>query len=142
MDIKTAKKVRDILNRLEQCRIFLKEYDKYSRKTIVVKQTWLSNLCETLEFGDDKDFEDSVRKCVVRKILDLEKQLEEIGMSEINLQEACQIVANELKKHGEFYDAYKNSVLSVFIESQIAFSPCELRKEISEKIVRRISGEE
>lgn len=66
----------------------------------------------------------------------------EINPSLTNLQEACRIVANELKKHGEFYYAYKSSVLSVFIESQIAFSPCELREEISDKIVRRISGEE
>lgn len=138
MDIKTAKKVRDILNRLEQCRIFLKEYDKYSRKTIVVKQTWLSNLCETLEFGDDKDFEDSVRKCVVRKILDLEKQLEEIGMSEINLQEACQIITNEIHKHGEFYNAFVASVQSVITEApEESWS-----NELAERIVKRISVEE
>lgn len=65
-----------------------------------------------------------------------------INPSPTNLQEACRIIANELKKHGEFYDVYKNSVLSVFIESRIAFSPYGLREEISEKIVKRISGEE
>lgn len=65
-----------------------------------------------------------------------------IDPSPTNLQEACSIIANELKKHGEFYDAYKNSVLSVFNESRIAFSPYDLREEIAEKVVKRISGEE
>ena len=66
----------------------------------------------------------------------------EINPSPTNLQEACQIVANELQKHGEFYDAYKNSVLSVFKENRIDFAPDGLGEEISDKIVKRISGEE
>ena len=66
----------------------------------------------------------------------------EINPSPTNIQEACSIISNELKKHGEFYDAYKNSVLSVFNESRIAFSPYDLREEIAEKVVKRISGEE
>lgn len=138
MTEKTAKKARDIIDKLEQHRMFLEEYDKCSRKTIVVKQTRLSNLCETLEFGDDKDFEDSVRQYVVRKILNLEKQLEEIGMSEINLQEACRIIVHELQKHGEFYNAFISCVKSAIKEA-----PDEIWVyELAEKIVKRISGEE
>ena len=64
-----------------------------------------------------------------------------INPSPTNLREACGIIANELKKHGEFYDAYKNSVFSVFKEKQIGFVSDDLEEEIVEEIVKRISGE-
>lgn len=66
----------------------------------------------------------------------------EINPSPRNLQEACLIIAHEIQKHGEFYDAYKDSVLSVFKENRIIFAPEGLVEEIADKIVKRISGEE
>lgn len=134
----TAKKARNILDRLDKYRNFLKEYDKCSSKTIVVKQDWLSSLCDTLDFSHDRDFDDEVRKYVVRKISDLEKQLEEIDMSTTNLQEACRIITNELQKHGDFYNAFVASIRSAILEV-----PEEIWSiELAEKIVKRISGEE
>lgn len=65
-----------------------------------------------------------------------------INPSPINLQESCRIIVHELQKHGEFYDAYKDSVLSVFKENRIIFAPEGLVEEIADKIVKRISGEE
>lgn len=61
-----------------------------------------------------------------------------INPSPTNLQEACRIIANELQKHGDFYDAFVASV-----RSSIHEAPEEMWSgELAEKIVKRISGEE
>lgn len=62
----------------------------------------------------------------------------EINPSPTNLQEACRIVANELKKHGKFYDTFVASVRSSILEVPEDI----LINELAEKIVKRISGEE
>lgn len=54
-----------------------------------------------------------------------------------NLSDACLIVSEELKKHGDFYDAFVASVKSVLDEPGDLFS-----KECAEQIVNRIIGEE
>lgn len=56
------------------------------------------------------------------------------------LQKACQTVAEELKKHGDFYKAFVDSVQSALREVP---SDVEIwTNELAEKIVRRIAGEE
>lgn len=62
----------------------------------------------------------------------------EIKPSPTNINEACRIVANELKKHGEFYDTFVASVRSSILEVPEDI----LINELAEKIVKRISGEE
>ena len=54
-----------------------------------------------------------------------------------DLKNACQVVSEELKKQGNFYDAFVASVESVIKEMQSELWSCEL----AEKIVNRISGE-
>lgn len=55
-----------------------------------------------------------------------------------DLKSACQVVSEELKKHGDFYDAFVASVESVIKEMP---SEC-WSQEVAEKIVNRISGGE
>lgn len=62
----------------------------------------------------------------------------EINPSPTNLREACRIVAHELHKHGDFYDAFVAGV-----RSSIREAPKEMwSNELADKIVKRISGEE
>lgn len=58
-----------------------------------------------------------------------------------DLKSACQVVSEELKKHGDFYDAFVASVRSV-LKDGITWSPNDLMDEKAEEIVRRIVGEE
>lgn len=61
-----------------------------------------------------------------------------INPSLTNLLEACRIIANELQNHGDFYDAFVASVRSAIHETpDVVWS-----RELAEKIVKRISGEE
>lgn len=61
----------------------------------------------------------------------------EINPSPTNLQEACQIITNEINKHGEFYNAFVASVQSVITEApEESWS-----NELAERIVKRIFGE-
>lgn len=78
MTEKTAKKARDIIDKLEQHRMFLKEYDKCSSKTIVVRRDSLSNIGSSIDFNYDDDFENAIRELIVGKIKDMEKKLEEL----------------------------------------------------------------
>lgn len=57
------------------------------------------------------------------------------------LQKACQTVCEELKKRGDFYDAFVASVNSVLAEG-IQCEPPDLMKSKAEQIVNRIIGEE
>lgn len=57
------------------------------------------------------------------------------------LQKACQTVNEELKKHGDFYDAFVESINSVLAEG-IQCEPPDLMKSKAEQIVNRIIGEE
>lgn len=57
------------------------------------------------------------------------------------LQKACQTVCEELKKHGDFYDAFVASINSVLSQG-IQWEPPDLMKSKAEQIVNRIIGEE
>lgn len=57
------------------------------------------------------------------------------------LQKACQAVCEELKKHGDFYDAFVASINSVLSQG-IQCEPPDLMKSKAEQIVNRIIGEE
>lgn len=60
------------------------------------------------------------------------------NMGESDLQTACQIIRDELLKHGDFYKAFVSSA-----QSAIRETPKECwSNELAEKIVNRISGEE
>lgn len=63
-----------------------------------------------------------------------------IDPSPRNLQGACRIITEELKKHGDFYKAFIDSVQSVLREAPEDVEI--LSNELAEKIVRRIAGEE
>lgn len=63
-----------------------------------------------------------------------------IDPSPLNLQEACQIITEELKKHGDFYKAFVESVMSVLKEEPAGHEIW--LDELAEKIVQRIAGEE
>lgn len=57
---------------------------------------------------------------------------------ENKLRTSCQIIKDELLKHGEFYEAFLASV-----QSAIRDAPKECwSNELAGKIVKRISGEE
>lgn len=58
-----------------------------------------------------------------------------------NLSDACMIVSEELKKHGDFYDAFASSVNSVLSQG-IQCEPPDLMKSKAEQIVNRIIGDE
>lgn len=60
-----------------------------------------------------------------------------INPSPTNLQEACQIIAHELQKYGDFYNAFVSSVESA-IEESPSGTYCS---ELADRIVKRISGE-
>lgn len=55
------------------------------------------------------------------------------------LQKACQTVCEELKKHGDFYDAFVASIKSVLDEPADGSLTSE---EFAKEIVGRIIGEE
>ena len=57
-----------------------------------------------------------------------------------NLSDACLIVSEELKKHGDFYDAFVASIYSVLTEG-IQYNANHIKSE-AEQIVKRIIGEE
>lgn len=73
-----------------------------------------------------------------------------INPSPTNLQEACQIITHELQKHGEFYDAFVESVASVLKPREryvgdgcfcIDIDDGTDYKGLADEIVKRISGE-
>lgn len=64
-----------------------------------------------------------------------------IDPSPTNLQESCRIISEELKKHGDFYDAFVASINSVLSQG-IQCEPPDLMKSKAEQIVNRIIGEE
>lgn len=57
-----------------------------------------------------------------------------------NLRDACFIVSEELKKHGDFYEAFVASVGSV-LKDGITWSTDNLMDKKAEEIVNRIFGE-
>lgn len=58
--------------------------------------------------------------------------------SPYNFREACKILLEELLKHEELYDGFKASIVSA-INDAPNYTPTE---EISERILKRIIGEE
>lgn len=78
MTEETAKKVRNTIEELERYRKFLKSYDECQDRAIVVKRDFLSGIGDELDFSCDRDLTAVIREYVVRKINELEKQLEEL----------------------------------------------------------------
>lgn len=72
--------------------------------------------------------------------IDMQGQVE-FSFKPLNVSEACQILSEELKKHGGFYDAFVTSVKSILVDG-VDWSSDDLVNTKSEEIVKRISGEE
>lgn len=66
-------------------------------------------------------------------------RMNDIGFKEQILQTSCEVIKNELMKHGEFYDAFVASVESALHEVP---EVGEKASAIAERITKRISGEE
>ena len=67
------------------------------------------------------------------------------GQAEVNFLETpftvenfCNILRDELLKHGDLYDGFKASVISTLIE--IGF--CEDVRDVADRVLKRIIGEE
>lgn len=58
--------------------------------------------------------------------------------SPCKLSEACKILLEELKKHGELYDGFKASIISA-INDAPNYMPTE---KVAERILNRMIGEE
>lgn len=62
----------------------------------------------------------------------------EIKENNSDLQTACRIIRDELLKHEDFYRAFISSVRSVIREMPEGY----WSNELTERVVKRISGEE
>lgn len=145
MTEETAKKARNILDRLCEFRSFLDQYDKMQEKFIVVRDDCLSEFKMGYEFSGDHYLNDFIREYIASQIREFEKQLEEINPSQENLQESCRIISNELQKHGEFYDAFVSCVertLDEYDDENCVIDNGYFSPTLAEMIVKRISGEE
>lgn len=152
MTIEQLEKAKSILEDLREYREFLKEYDKSHDKVITVKKSFLSSFKSTFDFSKDAHLKKVIREHIVSQIEDLEKQLKELGdSSQTNLQGGCKVVSDELQKHGEFYDAFVESVASVLKPREryvgdgcfcIDIDDGTDYKGLADEIVKRISGEE
>lgn len=138
----TAKKARDIIDKLEHHRTFLEEYDKCKAKIINGKR--IPNVRGV-------DFHVGVEEIpkFTFSIFDI-PDIDVIGRVVINptpenLQQACAIIENELKKHGEFYNSFVASVktaLDEFDDENCVMDNGYESNYLANKIVKRISGEE
>lgn len=59
-----------------------------------------------------------------------------------NIKDAVIILQKELLEHGDVYDAFISSVDSSLKEQGVQALPFQPTREIAERIVKRISGEE
>lgn len=71
------------------------------------------------------------------------------GQAEVNflnkpftVQDACQILREELRKHDNLYNGFLSSIESSLKEQKVTGLPFQPESEIAEKILKRIIGEE
>lgn len=65
-----------------------------------------------------------------------------LDISPENIKDAVIILQKELLEHGDVYDAFISSVDSSLKEQGVQALPFQPTREIAERIVKRISGEE
>lgn len=70
------------------------------------------------------------------------------GQAEVNflkdpftVQEACKILRDELLKHGDLYNGFISSIESALKEQKVTALPFQPKSEITENILKRITGE-
>ena len=71
------------------------------------------------------------------------------GQAEVNflnnpftVQNACEIIQDELLKHGDLYNGFLSSIESSLKEQKVTGLPFQPESDIAEKILKRIIGEE
>ena len=71
------------------------------------------------------------------------------GQAEVNflndpyaVQNACKILQEELLKHGDLYNGFLSSIESSLKEQKVIGLPFQPERDIADKILRRIIGEE
>lgn len=65
-----------------------------------------------------------------------------LDISPENIKDAVIIMQHELLKHEDVYDAFVSSIESSLKEQSVQALPFQPTREIAERIVKRISGEE
>lgn len=70
------------------------------------------------------------------------------GQAEVNflnnpftVQNACEIIQDELLKHGDLYNGFLSSIESSLKEQKVTALPFQPKSEIAENILKRITGE-
>lgn len=70
------------------------------------------------------------------------------GQAEVNflnnpftVQNACEIIQDELLKHGDLYNGFLSSIESSLKEQKVTGLPFQPESDIAEKILKRIIGE-
>lgn len=66
----------------------------------------------------------------------------DVNFSSESVTRAAYILWNELSKHGDMYDGFLSSIESSVREQKLQGLPFQPEREIAEKILRRIIGEE
>lgn len=71
------------------------------------------------------------------------------GQAEVNflnnpftVQNACEIIQDELLKHGDLYNGFISSIESSLKEQKVTGLPFQPERDIADKILKRIIGEE
>lgn len=71
------------------------------------------------------------------------------GQAEVNflnnpftVQNACEIIQDELLKHGDLYNGFLSSIESSLKEQKVTGLPFQPESDIADKILKRIIGEE
>lgn len=71
------------------------------------------------------------------------------GQAEVNflnnpftVQNACEIIQDELLKHGDLYNGFLSSIESSLKEQKVTGLPFQPGSDIADKILKRIIGEE
>ena len=71
------------------------------------------------------------------------------GQAEVNflnnpftVQNACEIIQDELLKHGDLYNGFLSSIESSLKEQKVNGLPFQPESDIADKILKRIIGEE
>ena len=74
--------------------------------------------------------------------LDINCAYIKLDISPQNVMEAVRILRDELLKHGDFYEGFLSSIESSVKEQELQGLPFQPDREIAEKILKRIIGEE
>ena len=62
--------------------------------------------------------------------------------SPCKLSEACKVLLEELQKHGDLYMAFLASIESSLREQKVTALPFQPERDIADKILQRIIGED